>query len=145
MSLRNILNRKVVSCRPDSSVREVAELMDEENIGSVLVVEGEKPVGIITDRDIVVRCIVKGLDCSGTQAKDLMSGKLETVSADCGLYDVLQTMRKREIRRVPVVESDGKAIGLLSFGDVYQLLAKEISDLSGPMAPEEPKIEEQAA
>ncbi|MBI3336113.1 CBS domain-containing protein [Candidatus Peregrinibacteria bacterium] len=145
MSLHNILERKVISCTPETPIKEVAELMDKENVGAILVLQKGKPQGIITDRDIVIRCVVKGLDCTGTAVKEMMTENVETVNVDDGIYDVVQVMKKNKIRRVPVIDSSGKAVGLLSFSDVYQLLAKEIGDLSVPVAPEEPKIVEQAA
>ena len=145
MSLHNILEKKVVSCTTDTSIKNVATLMENENVGAILVLEDGKPKGIITDRDIVVRCVVKGMDCLATSAKDMMTEKVACVDIDSGLYDVVQVMRRNKIRRVPVVDSSGKAVGLLSFSDIYQFLAKEMGDLSEPLAPEKPKIVQQAA
>lgn len=145
MSLLNMVEKKIVSCTSQSSIKDVANLMEKENVGSILVVENEKPIGIITDRDIVVRCIVKGLDCAGTKVKEMMTGKVETVNVNSGIYDVVQVMKKNKVRWVPVVDDSGKVKGLLSFSEVYQLLAKELSDLSESVSPEEPKIAAQAA
>ena len=110
MSLHNMLERKVISCAPQSTIKEVAELMDRENVGSILVLQKGMPLGIITDRDIVVRCVVKGLDCAETTVKEMMTDKVETVDVDGGIYDVIQAMKKHKIRRVPVVDSSGRAI-----------------------------------
>jgi CBS domain-containing protein len=145
MSLRTLLKRKLISCSEDTSIEEVAQMMDSENIGAVLVCEDGRPTGIVTDRDIVLKCVVRGLECAKTPVKDIMTGSVETVDINEGIYDVLQVMKKAEVRRVPVVDEGGQAVGLLSFGDLYQLLAEEISALAPLAAPEEPKLVEEAA
>jgi signal-transduction protein with cAMP-binding, CBS, and nucleotidyltransferase domain len=145
MALDTLLKKKLISCQPDSSIKKVAEMMDEENVGAVLVVEDGEPRGIITDRDIVVRCVVNGMDCMKGTAKEIMTEPVECVGVRDGIFDVVETMKDKKVRRIPVVDDDGKAVGLISFGDVFQLLSKEIEDLAAPTVPEKTKIVEQAA
>src|SRR5687768_3342111 len=129
MSLQNVLQRSVISCTRQSTIEEVAGLMNKENVGSILVIDAGKPVGIITDRDIVLRCVVKGLDCATMRAEEVMTPSPETVTVDCGILDVVKVMKKNQVRRVPVVDENGKAVGLLAFSDMYHLLSKEIADV----------------
>lgn len=145
MSLERILERDLISCSPEESIRDAAELMLEHDVGAVLVVEGEVPVGIVTDRDITLRCTAEGWDCAKKRVAEIMSKGVHTVTVDQGIFDVIQVMKVNEIRRVPVVDRDGRAVGLLSFGDVYQLVGQEISDLLGPTSPVFPKIVDRAA
>ena len=146
MSLRNLLKKDVISCTPDTTVKAVAELMDDKDVGAVMIVDSsKKPVGIITDRDIVIRCIAGGKNCDNVKVKDIMTDGVESVSIDDGIFDVVKAMKEGEIRRVPVVDEAGKAVGLVSFGDIMALLGKEISDLSVPATPDKPKLKDQAA
>lgn len=140
MSLSKFLEKRLVSCPPDANIQEVADLMDSENVGSVLIVEHGRPIGILTDRDIVVRCVTSGADCSEAQAREYMSSAVETISADAGFFEVIRKMRDTGVRRLPVVDHKGAAIGLISATDIMQLLGEEIHDLSSPLSPDEPKI-----
>jgi CBS domain-containing protein len=145
MSLRTLLKQKLIACTEDTSIQEVAEMMESDNIGAILVLDEGRPVGIVTDRDIVIKCVVRGIDCAKLPVKDIMTTGVETVDINEGIYDVLQIMKKAEVRRVPVVDENGFAVGLLSFGDVFQLLAEELSALAPTASPEDPKIVSQAA
>ena len=145
MSLRNLLNRKLVSCAPDTTVRRAAKLMEKEDVGAILVLFGGKPIGILTDRDIVVQCVSQGLDCEERPVSDIMSETVNTVNIDSGIYDVIRLMKKNKVRRTPVIDENGKAVGFLSFGDIFQLLSQEIADLSECAVPEDPKIIQRAA
>lgn len=130
MPLSDLVKQKVISCRTSSSIRDVADIMKTHDVGAVLVCdEAEKPLGIITDRDIVLRCISEQLPVT-TSVDKVMSKSVHCAKLEDGIQDVIQLMRDNEIRRIPVVDHAGKAIGLISFGDVVGLLAKELSDIS---------------
>lgn len=145
MSLRALLKKRLVSCSEDTDVQEVAERMEAENVGAVLVVDEGRPTGIVTDRDIVLRCVVEGLDCSKVAVHDIMTPSVVAVEINEGIYDVLRIMRKAEVRRVPVLDESGQAVGLVSFGDLFQLLSEEMSALAPLVSPEEPKLVARAA
>jgi len=100
-----------------SSVVDAARRMSTSNIGDVIVTEGDRICGILTDRDIVVRAVAKGSNLSKTVLKDVCSRKLVTASPSDDLEQVTKLMRDKAVRRVPVVES-GHAIGIISLGDV---------------------------
>jgi CBS domain-containing protein len=129
--LRDIISPNLVTIRPDADVREVAELMDSRNVGSVLVLEGGKPVGIVTDRDIVVRCLSQSkTPVENFKVSDVMTESLHTVRDTEGFYDVIKKMRDEKIRRMPVVNDQGKPVGIITFGDVIGILAKALAGIA---------------
>ena len=119
-SIRDVMNPWPEVMDADATVAEAAQMMREENIGDVLVVEGDeedRPCGILTDRDIVVRVLAEGLDPTKTRIGDICSRKLTTVSADQSVDHALRVMQAKAIRRLPV-EKDGQMIGMLTIGDI---------------------------
>ena len=129
--LQNIINRNLITVKPSANLQECAELMEEKNVGSILVVDdGFKPIGIITDRDIVVRCVADGKDPQACVVEDLMTEELVTCHEKDGLYDCIAKMRDAKVRRMPVVNDSGTAVGILSFGDLLAVLSRELADLT---------------
>src|SRR3990172_2092900 len=108
--------------------------MREFHVGDVVVVEEKDnkriPVGIVTDRDLVIEVLAKGVPMDKVTAGDIMSAELVTVYEDEGLWLTLQRMRVKAIRRLPVVSSDGALVGILTFDDVIDLLASELHELA---------------
>lgn len=133
--LRELVNEELVTCEPDAKISDVAKMMSEENVGCVLVTEDDMPTGIITDRDIVVRCIAKNIDVDDCTVEQVMSEAVETVREDEGIFDCIQKMHKHGVRRIPVVDTDGKAIGVISFGDLLAILSKELYQLTQRTTP----------
>ena len=141
MSLNKLLERELISCFQDDLVSDAARLMDERNVGAIVVVDANRfPVGIVTDRDIVVRCIGKGSNCEQTKVGDIMTSDISCVKTTEGIFDVIRTMKEGAVRRLPVVDESGVVVGLVSFGDMFQLLGQELSDLAAIVEPETPKI-----
>jgi CBS domain-containing protein len=97
---------------------EVAELMEAEDVGSIPVVEDERLVGIITDRDIVVRAIAKGKDPKGMPASAVSSRELVTVHPDDDLSDALELMARHQVRRLAVMGENERLVGVVSQADV---------------------------
>lgn len=145
MPLESMIRKNLTYAALSTSIEQVAKMMKEDNVGAVLIVEEGMPRGIITDRDIILRCVADGLDPAGTPAKDLMSTGVETVSLDQGLYDVAQTMKRAQVRRVAVVDAAGNAAGLLSFDDMFDLLMEEMQGLREAITPYRKKIVSEAA
>jgi len=140
MSLKNILSRRLVTCEPSTSIHEMAKLMRDREVGALLVVDGKKPVGIITDRDLVLRGLAENRQLPTLSASDIMSEAVETVSEDAGIYELTEKMRKAWIRRVVVVDRQGEAIGLVSFDDIFELITDEMIALQEVTRPREPKF-----
>ena len=136
MQVREIMTTRVVSIPPDSNVKDAAALMNKHNIGSVPVVEGGAVRGILTDRDIVLRCVAEGRDASGVRVSDICSSGAVSVQPGQSLSDAVHMMASEQVRRLPVVE-DGKLVGMLSLADVAREksgmeLAEAVSDISMP-------------
>jgi CBS domain-containing protein len=128
---------------PDTPVSEAAQLMEQEDIGSLPVLDGEELVGMVTDRDIVVRAVAKGKDPRGMPVRDVATREVVTVSADDDLGDALDLMAAHQVRRLPVVGDGGRLVGVLSQADAA-LHAKEkdvgemVEEISKP--PEGPRL-----
>lgn len=121
--------QRLVSLEADAKVSEAARLMAERDVGCVLVMSNRKPRGLITDRDIVVRCVARNLDVSDTTIENVMTESLETCRENDGIYDCILKMEKAGVRRIPVVDSKGEAVGIISFGDLLKVLSKELAHL----------------
>jgi CBS domain-containing protein len=96
---------------------DAAKHMKDGDVGAVLVEDGGKLAGIVTDRDIVVRVVADGRDPSSVAASEIVSGTVHTVTPDQSLEDAVRLMRDQDVRRAPVVQ-DGRPVGILSLGDV---------------------------
>lgn len=124
---------------PDTPVRQVAEVMEADDIGAVPVLEGEQLSGMVTDRDIVIRAIAKGKDPSGMPVREIFSREVVTVGPDDDLSNALQLMAEHQVRRLPVVDENNRLVGIVSQADVA-LGAKEkdvgqmVGDISQPPA-----------
>jgi CBS domain-containing protein len=138
MSVGQICNRDTVIVRKEESVIDAAKLMREFHVGSVVVVEdvegGVKPVGILTDRDLVVEILAAELDPNAVAVGDIMSYELASAREEDGLWDTLLRMRTKGIRRLPVVNGQGLLIGILTSDDLLELLAGEIGQLARVVA-----------
>ena len=140
MSVGEHCSRDVIVAYGDEPVRAAAHLMRQHHVGDVIVVEdqGERrfPVGIVTDRDLVVEVLESGIDPDRVVLADLVTGPLLPLREHEGLADSLGRMRARGVRRAPVVDDDGALVGVLSMDDVVELIAEEMTDLSALVARE---------
>ena len=134
MSTGEFCTREVVITEKGSSILAVAQLMRTYHVGDVIVVErrgGQTvPVGVITDRDIVVEVIAQEVDLGSVTAGDVMSYDLLSVREDEGIWEVLLQMCDQGVRRVPVVNDDGGLEGVLALDDMIELLAEELTLLA---------------
>lgn len=144
--IRDILNKNLVTVSPNAKCREIATLMDIKNVGSVLVLENGKLKGIITDRDIVVRCLSNSnIDIDKFTASDFMTSSVETIRDTDGLFDCIQKMRGAHVRRMPVLDSQGRCVGILSLGDILGILGREFDGLAQAATPMGDKFTKEAA
>ena len=134
MSAGEYCNREVIIVEQTVSVTEAAELMRHHHVGDLVVIEqhGEatRPVGIITDRDIVVEVVAQKIDPDSLTVKDIMSADPVSVPESTSLLDTLDQMKRRGVRRVLVVADNGSLQGLLSADDAIELIAEQVNDLS---------------
>jgi len=117
VKVRDIMTRDLVTVRPATRVTEAAQLMRDANIGDVLVTEGDQLLGILTDRDIVVRADAQAVDGRQAPVGDFMTQSPTVVSADASVEDAANLMAQQQIRRLPV-EDRGHLAGIISLGDV---------------------------
>jgi CBS domain-containing protein len=116
-TVRDMMTTSPRTVDTDAGVVEAARAMLDENIGDVIVCEGETVRGILTDRDIAVRVVAQGRNPAETSVGDVCSGDLATVAPDDDLDDAVNLMQRHAVRRIPVLE-DGRAVGILSLGDL---------------------------
>jgi CBS domain-containing protein len=133
MSVGQFCNRDTVILRKEDSIVDAAKVMREFHVGSAIVVEdstgGVKPVGIVTDRDLVVEILAAELDPGAVTIGDIMSYDLVTAREEDGLWETLQRMRIKGVRRIPVVDQQGLLAGILTSDDLLEILAGELTEL----------------
>jgi CBS domain-containing protein len=127
--------RPVVTAGPGDSLGTVAGLMQEHNVGAVVVVENRRPVGILTDRDLALELGARGTS-GGTAAARVMSTPVTTVGVGEGVFDITQTIRDARVWRLPVVDDDGCLIGIVTVDDLLGVLGREAAHLLEGLAPE---------
>lgn len=134
MPIGEICNREVVIVQAGKSALEAAQLMRQHHVGDVVVVEERGglrvPVGIVTDRDLVVEIMAPGLDPEVITVGDIMTPELATVAENIGVFEAIQYMHTRGVRRLPVVDGKGGLVGILTLDDLLELLAEELSAFS---------------
>lgn len=138
MKVRDV-GMKEVHCASDSvTLNEIASMMKRHNVGIIPICDGEKLIGIITDRDMVVGCMAAGKNAKGCKASDFMTSDPITVSPEASLEEAAKIMGEKEIHRLPVVEG-GNLVGMISLGDVAlalphddTLIARTLRNISSP-------------
>ena len=113
----DVMSQRPRAMNPKTPLNEIAQVMESDDIGAVPLVEGERLVGIVTDRDIVVRAVAKGKDPKGMPASEVSSSELVTVHPDDDLSDALELMAKYQVRRIAVT-ADDRLVGVVSQADV---------------------------
>ena len=140
-TIQDVMTRDVQRISPEDSVRKAAQIMAEFNIGSIPVVDGDKLVGMITDRDITVRATAAGLAPESTRVGDVMSTDVRTCNATQSIDEVLAEMGNVQIRRVPVVDQASHSlVGIVSLGDMATKQSKgagqALQEISSPSEPD---------
>jgi len=134
MPISEICNREVVIVQRHNTILEAAQLMRQHHVGDVVVVEERGgvrvPVGIVTDRDLVVEIMASAIDQTVITVGDIMVTELATVKENAGLSETIEYMRAKGVRRVPVVDRGGGLVGILTLDDLLELLAEELLALA---------------
>jgi len=138
MPVEDIARRDVMTVRRDHSAGNLATVMKEEGVGSVIVESGGAPVGIVTDRDLVVAVLEPRRDPAEVTAGDVMTETLVTASLDEGIFSAIETMGDHAVRRLPVVDDDGDVAGIVTLDDFSVLLAEELDNLADIVEAESP-------
>lgn len=117
-SIRDAMTSKPRGVEPSTPVIEAARLMKSEDVGSLPIIEGERLVGMVTDRDIVLRVVAEGKDVQSSTVGEVASRDLVTVDPQQDMDEALRLMARHQVRRLPVVEEDGRLVGILAQADV---------------------------
>ena len=117
-NVSDIMSTDVQAVEPQDSLRRAAELMLELDVGALPVCDGERLLGMLTDRDITVRAVAQGLDPDATAVSDIMTGEVEFATADQDTAEVMRVMGEKQIRRMPVVDQDRRLVGIVSIADL---------------------------
>ncbi len=121
MKVRDIGIKEIYCVTPTMNLNEIATMMKRHGVGAMPVCDGDKLVGMITDRDIVVSCVAAGMNAAACQAKEFMTSNPVTVTPDSDLEEATRVMAREQVRRLPVVE-EGCLVGMLSLGDIAMVL-----------------------
>src|SRR4051812_16055205 len=131
MKVSQLMTKNVSVADLETTLEEIATMMRDEDAGAIPVLDGGKVVGIVTDRDIVLRCIAQGRDPVGTTSEDILSAELTTIGPSEDIDIAARVMAQRQVRRLPVVDESGKLLGMLSLGDIA---VKEDGDIDSAEA-----------
>ncbi len=141
MSIGKICNREVVIAKQDLGIVEVAQLMRVHHVGSIVVVEetaeGAKPIGIVTDRDLVIEVLAQEVPPDAVNLIDLMARDLVIAGEQDEVWETMQRMRDRGVRRCPVVDVRGILVGVITVDDLLEFIAGQINDLVGLVSREQ--------
>lgn len=133
MNVGDFCTREVVIVDRDATILDAAKLMRWHHVGDVVVVDrrGEVniPVGILTDRDVVVELVAEEIDLAKVSVGDVMSTELHVVNAQDDLMETTQFMRHRGIRRIPVVGAAGELVGIITLDDMVEMVSEQLTDL----------------
>lgn len=136
--INSVMTANPSSCRVDTPLPDVAQMMVDSDCGMIPVVdEANKPIGAVTDRDITTRIVAAGLDAGLSKAGDAMTSPIKTVTMTTSLYDATCVMEAEKIRRVIVVDGDGKLAGVAALADLAlagkdQATAQVVKEVSEP-------------
>ena len=141
-TVSQLMTRGVRSMRPSDNVMAAAQVMEELNVGAIPVCDGDKLIGMVTDRDIIVRGVAQNRDAKTTRLSDVMSTQVRTVHENDNVDKILREMGSSQIRRLPVVDDQAHLIGIVSLGDIavkYTVgkddVAMSLGDISSPAEP----------
>lgn len=142
-TVADVMTRGVRTMTPDDSVVDAARCMDELNVGVIPVCEGDKLVGMVTDRDIVVRGVAQEGEIRSMKLVDVMSAHVRCAKEDDDIEQVLSEMAEAQIRRLPVVDGNQKLVGIVTLGDIAAKnpedevdVAMSLGDISTPAEPD---------
>jgi len=134
MKITAICNHTVITVKADATIFEAAKLMRSHHVGDVVVINESQgkpiPLGIVTDRDLVIEVVATELDCKVMTVSDIMVRHLSVVTENAGIFDTIKIMTSKGVRRLPVVDEHGMLTGIVTLDDLLILLSNEIGSLS---------------
>lgn len=140
MAVIDIARTNVVTVDPAEPVADVIRRMHGEAVGSVVVVDDDDPVGMVSDRDLAMAVLDESFDAEKTPIAEVVDDEAVTIDADAGVYDLVELLSQKGLRRVPVVE-DGELVGIISLSDVVVLLGMELQHVATAIRSSSPAYE----
>jgi CBS domain-containing protein len=134
--LGEVCIKPVVTIAPTATVLDAARLMRQKNVGALVVVNGEKPKGILTDRDIAIAVVAEGLDPATVPVADVMHARPAVIREDQGIFDVTKMLGTNGVRRLPVVDKKGKLTGIIALDDLLMLFGQEMGLVASALSRE---------
>ena len=134
MRVSDLVQREPITLPPDGTIRQAAELMEAEGVGAVIVVDGHRPVGVVTDRDIARRAVAHGLQ-GDARVDAVMSSPVVTIDADADLRHAFDILHGHAVRRLAMMR-DGIVVGVLSADDLLVCLSSDLANLARPVTAE---------
>ncbi|WOX54931.1 MULTISPECIES: CBS domain-containing protein [unclassified Methanoculleus] len=145
MGLVDCCRDQVVAVSPDTPAVDVAKIMGEKNVGSVVVVTGDnRPAGILTDRDLAVGVMAREQNPGEVRAGDIATRSVITFQDSMGIYEAIRKMTDEGIRRMPVVDNAGKLIGIVTLDDVIRMLGEEMATIAKNIEKQSPPIQKES-
>jgi CBS domain-containing protein len=139
MTISRICIREVDTATFDESAEVAAERMHQRAVGTLVIVNDKgQPIGIITDRDLITRVMARGRIAADTQLREVMTAAPKTIREQDAIEDALAVMRRGNFRRLPVVDSDNRLVGLVTLDDILMLVAEEFNDIGRLLERETP-------
>ena len=129
MSLGNIMSRKVITASPKDSLAHAAKLMEQNNVGAIVITERNRPIGIVTDRDLALGALVRGFG-SEDHVQIVMAYPVSTIRDDESILDATRQMMELGVRRLPVVDKLERLVGIVTLDDLLLLLGRELHNMS---------------
>lgn len=129
MSLGKMITRKPVTLAPSDTLAKAARLMQQENVGAIVITEFDRPAGIITDRDLALAAYVRRLSPDDA-LRTVMTYPVATIRDEEGVFDATRQMMEQAVRRLPIVDEEGRLVGLLSVDDVIPLISRELHNIA---------------
>jgi len=140
--IKSVMTRSIATVSEDSPVLRAAKLMSSKTISCVVIVKGKEPRGILTERDLIQRVIVKGRDAKRTKVKDVMTAPVLSVPPESDLVPTGELMKKKKIRRFPVTNDKGELIGLVTQTDILEGVLKLIKHIDWKLVTMKISVEE---
>jgi len=132
--LAKICTKPVVTASAQMTVDEAARAMRSRNVGALVVVNAGRPIGMLTDRDVVVEVVAKGMDPDTVRVGDVMRRRPITIREDLGIFDAARVFAKTGVRRLPVVAKSGVLVGVIAVDDLIMLLGNEMGLMAGALS-----------
>jgi len=144
MGVVKCCREQVVAVSPDTPTTDIARTMGDKNVGSVVVISGDsKPLGILTDRDLVTRVLAQEKNPGEVRAEEIMTRDVVTFQDSMGIYEAIQKMTDVGIRRMPIVDDGGRLIGIVTMDDIVRMLGEEMAAIAKNIEKQSPPMQKQ--